>query len=298
MGSPEVGVIVNPKAAAGRGLRLLPRVINALQEQGRTFHVHATRGPGDATAIAREFAASGIPLVVAVGGDGTVNEVANGLVESGQVTCLGVVPAGRGSDFSRALGSARKPEEAVRQILSGKPRPVDVARAAFDDGTSRLFVNAGGLGFDAAVAERSNRSRMPGSTIPYLSGLIGGLISYQNITATVSVDGDEIAGPVISVMVTNSSYLAGGMRLVPSADIADGMLDLAIIGDLTKPDFIAQVPRVYRGTHVNHPKFLHRPVRSVRIATERTARIQLDGELYGESPVTITVEPGRLFVSP
>lgn len=297
MGSPEVGVIVNPQAAAGRGLRLLPRVISTLQELDRTFHVMSTRGPGDAIEIARDFAESEVPLVVAVGGDGTINEVVNGLVGGNYQPCLGVIPAGRGSDFARALGSPKKTEDAVRQMLSSKPRRVDAARATFADGSSRLFVNAGGLGFDAAVAQRSHGSHLPGSTFPYLRGLIGALVAYHNIPATIVVDGTKIEAEITSAIVTNSSYLAGGMRLVPTADITDGVLDLAILRDLTKRDLVSNVPKVYRGTHVTNPKFSHHPVRSVHIATKLPAAVQLDGELFGQSPVTITVEPGLVLVT-
>lgn len=297
MGSPEVGVIVNPHAAAGRGLRLLPRVVSALQELGRTFHVISTRGPSDAIEIAREFAESEIPLVIAVGGDGTINEVVNGLAASTYQPVLGVVPAGRGSDFSRALGSPKKPEDAVRQMFESKPRRVDAARATFADGTSRLFVNAGGLGFDAAVAERSHGSRLPGSTIPYLRGLVGALVAYDNIPATIEVDGTTIEGKITSAIVTNSSYLAGGMRLVPTAEISDGILDLAILRDLSKRDLVSNVPKVYRGTHVTNPKYIHHPARTVKITTESPSPVQLDGELFGQSPVTITVEPGLVLVT-
>ena len=293
-----IGVILNPKAGGGRALRLLPRVVAALRELDELHHVHVTAAPGEAIEVARRFAGDGMRLVVAVGGDGTLNEVANGLLaaEGGPVP-LGVVPAGRGADFVRTLDGPKDPAAALARICRVAPRPIDVGRATFADGTSRAFVNVGGLGFDAAVAVRAANSRLPGSTIPYLRGLAGALVRYRNLPMTVDADGAHFAGLIRSVVVANGKFFGGGMKIVPAAALDDGLLDLAILGDLTRLDLVRNVPRVYRGTHVTHPKFTHLTARSIRVESAAPAQVQLDGELVGTAPVTFTVEPGALRVA-
>jgi YegS/Rv2252/BmrU family lipid kinase len=234
--------------------------------------------------------------VVAVGGDGTVNEVANGLLLGGGTCALGVIPAGRGSDFARTLRVSRNVAEAITAFGKRTARRVDVGRVDYADGTSRFFVNAAGLGFDGTVAEIATATRLPGSTLPYLHGVIGAILRYRNVPVTIEADGRRATGRACSVIVSNTPFVGGGMKLAPSADIADGLLDLAVLGDLTKLDLIRNVPKVYRGTHVDDPKFTHSLVRRVRIETTSPILVQLDGELAGHPPVTFSVEPGALTV--
>jgi diacylglycerol kinase (ATP) len=294
---PAVAVILNPAAGGGKGLRMLPRVAAALRALGEPHHVHVTAAPGEATKVARRFAADGMRVVIAVGGDGTVNEVANGLIGAGGETALAVIAAGRGSDFVLNLGSPRAVEAAVERAVKGQVRRIDAARATFGDGTSRLFVNAGGLGFDAAVAERAAGSRLPGSTIPYVRGVLGALLRYRNVPVAIEADGTLVTGLACLALVANGERLGGGMKLVPGAALDDGLLDLAIVGDVGKLDLLRNLPGIYRGKHVDHPKFTHLTARRIRIECERPTRVQLDGELIGESPVTFSVEPGALLVA-
>ena len=293
-----VGVILNPAAGGGRTLRLLPRLVYALRDLDELHHVHVTAAPGEATEVARRFAADRMRLVVAVGGDGTLNEVANGLLAAGpHDVALGVVPAGRGADFARTLGAPRDVAAALVRICGATPRRVDIGRVAFADGSSRVFVNVAGLGFDAAVAERAAGSRLPGGKAPYLRGVAGALLRYRHLRAAIDADGTCFAGTVLSVIVANGRYFGGGFKIVPEAAIDDGRLDLAILGDVSRVDLIRQVPRVYRGTHVDHPKFTHLPARAIRVETAEPARVQLDGELAGWAPATFTVEAAALRVA-
>ena len=292
-----VGVVLNPTAGGGRAAKLLPEVVATLRRLSCDRHLHVTTAPGEATTVARQFAADGVSLVVAVGGDGTVNEVANGLLGAGPDTSLGVLAAGRGADFARTLGSPRHADAALERIVHATPRRIDVGRATFADGSSRAFINVAGLGFDAAVAERAAGSRLPGSTVPYVSALLGALARYHNLDVVIEVDGERIDGRALSIVVANGRYFGGGMKIAPDADLTDGLLDLAVLGDLAKTDLLRNVPRVYRGTHVTHPKFTHRTAREIRVATPEPAPIQLDGEVVGAAPVVFTVEPGALWLA-
>jgi diacylglycerol kinase family enzyme len=222
--------------------------------------------------------------------------VANGLLasETRDKVALGVVPAGRGPGVARMLGGARGPEAALARACRTPPRAVDVGLATFAGGAARYFVNVAGLGFDAAVAERAAASRLPGTTAPYLGGLLAALSRHRNRQMMVAADGTAFAGPALAVVVANGRYFGGGFAIVPSAAIDDGLLDLALIGDLSRLELLRVVPRVYRGRHVDHPRFTHLAARSVRVETAGPARVQLDGEVVGCAPVTFSVAPGAL----
>ncbi len=298
-GEHRIGVILNPTAGSGRSLAQLPRIVATLSRLRCAHHVHVTTAPGEATSVARAFADRGYRLVIAVGGDGTVNEVLNGLLASVSDTALGVLPAGRGSDFARGTGSGDGLELTLERLVGGRRRRIDVGRADFDDGSTRAFVNVAGLGFDAVVAQRAARSRLPGPTLAYLTALGTTLARYRNIDVSIVADDRHLDGPVCSVLAANGRYFGGGMLIAPAADLTDGSLDLAILGDLSKMDLIRNVPKVYRGTHVDHPKFMTTKVRSVRVESPPAQRplVQLDGEVVGHTPVTFTVEPHRLVLA-
>ncbi|MDQ3411701.1 MAG: diacylglycerol kinase family lipid kinase [Chloroflexota bacterium] len=292
---PTIGVILNPRANAGRAIQVLPRLADALAAAEHCYQIHVTTAPGDASVAARRFAGQGIELILAVGGDGTINEVANGLLEHGG-TRLGIVPAGRGADFMRTLAPSYRPLSDVAALAAAMPRRVDLGLATFADGACRAFVNVAGVGFDAEVARRTARSRLPGRHTPYLAGLATALLGYRNRDMTVTIDGERVAGPMRAVLVANGQFFGGGFRIVPAAAIDDGVLDVAIIGDIGRLDLVRTVPRLYRGQHTAHRAFRHLPARSVRVETAATARVELDGELAGYAPVTFTVVPGALLV--
>ncbi len=188
-------------------------------------------------------------------------------------------------------------EQSFQRYLQRPPRAVDLGRATVADGASRIFVNAAGVGFDTAVAERSVSTRNPGTTLPYLWAIGGALIHYQNVEMTIDVDGQRIDGRFCSAIVANGRFVGGGMKYVPEAEIGDGLLDLALVGDIGKFELIRQTPKLYRGTHVTHPKFsLFRAAR-VSIETTPPVGVQLEAEIFGASPVVFTVEPGALLIA-
>ena len=138
------------------------------------------------------------------------------------------------------------------------------------------------------------KTKLPGSTLPYLLAVASTLVRYKNIGVEVQVDGESLSHRAVFVTVANARYFGGGLMIAPMAEIDDGLLDFAVIGDFGKLELVKQVPGVYRGKHVDHPKFHHRRARSIRIETAEPARVQVDGELAGSAPVTFTVEPGAL----
>jgi len=293
-----VVVILNPVAGSGKALTLLPKVISAIESLGRQYHIHLTVRAGDGRVATERLARQGASVIIAVGGDGTIHEVANGLCDSGTRVPMGVVPAGNGGDFARTIGASKRIEESVPLACSGNARPIDVGVATFDDGSSHVFINVAGLGFDALAAERAARTKfLPGANLPYLVAALQTLVSYKNIPVTVEADGEVITTNAVFVQAANAQFMGGGYKIAPMADISDGLLDVAIVGDMTKPDLLRTLPKVYSGGHVNHPKFIHRQARSIRIDSERPSRVQLDGEVMGSAPVTFSVKPGAIMLA-
>jgi YegS/Rv2252/BmrU family lipid kinase len=293
----EIAFILNPRAGRGRAATLLPEFARALREAGLPREVHLTSGPGEATALAAQLAAAGAATVVAVGGDGTVNEVANGLLASGRSAALGVVPVGRGNDFVRSAGLPVDPAAALAAIARGGTRRIDVGRATGVDGKSRVFVNHGGLGLDARIAAGAAASRLPGSTLPYLGAVTRVLARLRAVPMTVVVDAERIEGRFCLVLVANGERLAGGMRFTPGADIADGLLDVVLLGEIGRLELVRQVPGVYRGAHLAHPAIRHLRGHSVRVETSEPMPAEVEGEAFGAAPVSFKVEPGALLLA-
>jgi YegS/Rv2252/BmrU family lipid kinase len=289
-----IAVVLNPTAGGGKALGLLPKINAELTKLNRPYHIHVTKSPGDGLATARRYASDGVALVICVGGDGTLNEVVNGILESGKRVPFGLVSAGHGGDFARTAGTSKHVDVAVQRACSGKSRAIDAGRVTFDDGATRAFINVAGLGFDALVAEKCQSTRLPGSTLPYLAAAFSSLVTFKNIQVKIEADGVPSETKAVFVQIANAKYMGGGLMMAPDADIADGELQLAIVGDFRKPELLRALPGVYSGKHVGHPKFSQVAAKRIRIETVQPARVQVDGEIMGHAPVTFTVEPGAL----
>jgi len=296
-------LIVNPEAANGAVRKNWPRIRDFLQAEGARFDAVLTEQPGHATRLARQALDDGFRTIVAVGGDGTVNEVLNGLAEEGSVdpeVVLGIIPWGTGADFARMLGIPRDYAEACRHLLRSEPRPVDLGRiTCLREGreVERYFINAAGLGFDGEVAEIVNRfPKVLGGTITYLTCLFIGLVTYRNKNIELSFDGQPVRGRVNSVVVCNGCYFGGGMFIAPGAALDDGLFNVVILGNLNKLEVVVNLPRIYKGTHLTHPKVSHFPAREVHVEAQERMFLQAEGELIGEAPATFRIIPRALKV--
>jgi len=296
-------IIVNPVAGAGRTRREWPRIMGLFKGKGLRFEYSLTEAPGHAIELASEAAKNGYDMVVSVGGDGTINEIVNGLYASGNIkeNALGIVSTGTGSDYIRTLGVPRRCEEACNRLLEPKKRTVDLGVVEYTkDGSvhQRLFVNFAGFGFDAEIVRRTiQQFKALGSLPSYLMGLLTTLVTYRNKDISMKIDGELIEKRVCTVIMSNGKYGGGGMYAAPNADLADGLLDALIIGDMSKPDLLASLPRIYKGTHLTHRKVAIKKAREVEV-TCRNGRMQLqaDGELLGEVPARFRVLPAALNV--
>lgn len=294
MTTPEIVVILNPGAGGGKTLKSLARVHGILKRLDRPYAIYVTKGRGDAITAARSYAEAGASRILAVGGDGTLNEVANGIYQSGANAALGIVPVGHGSDFARTLGISKSVEQAVLHACEHEPRPIDLGLVTFQDGAERVFINIAGLGFDALVADKAQRSRLPGANLPYLGSALLTLIGFKNLQVEIDADETHLETAGVFVQVANAQYMGGGYHFAPMAQINDGLLDVCVVGDFNKFELIKAIPGVYKGKHVTNPKFTHVQAKTISIKTSEPALVQLDGELVGRTPVRFTVLPSAI----
>jgi YegS/Rv2252/BmrU family lipid kinase len=289
-------VVVNPAAGGGRTGRRWASLRERLHRLGLAFEAAETSGPGTATTLAHEAALGGWPLVVAVGGDGTVNEVVNGLTdpEGRPLAALGVILTGRGRDVGRSLGVPADAETAARRLVHGEEVRVDLGAAEWAGGARRYLVNTAGAGFDAVVARRV-QARGGSGTVPYVLGILGALRQHRPVPASITLDDRPLwTGSMTAAVVANGPYYGGGMKIAPAADPGDGALDLVILGDLGRGELLAWLPTVYRGAHLRNAKVTTARGRAVVIHTDPPVPVHLDGEAVGVTPVRMTVRPGAL----
>jgi YegS/Rv2252/BmrU family lipid kinase len=281
----------------GRTRGLWPGLRDALARLGLRFDEAETPGPGAAMRLAREAAAAGSDLVVAVGGDGTVNEVVNGLMSAAAEArpALGVIATGRGRDAARTLALPSAAWRALERLVRERVRVLDLGLAEWPGG-GRYFLNAAGAGFDAAVAAEAVRLGGRG-TLPYLRAVLRGLRDYEPVPAALEREGlVEPGRRLAGVVVANGPCFGGGMRIAPGADPADGVLDLVALGPFGRAELVCWLPTIYWGGHLRNGKVSLERVRRASIDPERPWPVQLDGEPCGRTPLSVRVCPGVLRV--
>jgi YegS/Rv2252/BmrU family lipid kinase len=258
--------------------------------------------PGELTELTRRAVDDGASLLVVVGGDGTVHEVVNGLLAaSSHEVELAVLPRGTGKDFVRSLRIPDDLDRALEVARDGRPRVVDAGRAAYHawDGSeaNAYFANFAGAGISGAIARRANRSsKALGGRISFFAATIAVFASWQSATITVEIDGAQRSGDMFEVLVMNGDYAAGGMWVTPEAEPDDGRLDVLLIGDVTKADFVRTFPKIYRGKHLSHPKIDVVRGQVVQVESATALPIVLDGEQPGTTPARFEIVPGALRV--
>ncbi|MFC1946258.1 diacylglycerol/lipid kinase family protein [Chloroflexota bacterium] len=300
-------VIVNPVAGGHSIYREWPSMSKLLMESGFAFDCVYTEGVGHAVELAMAAANTDYRYIVAVGGDGTVNEVVNGILNStgSHNTILGIVSAGTTCSFARSVGIPLDPKSCCK-LLTGQNRlTIDIGVVEYQSAGEylrRFFVNEAGLGFGATVIDASkNIQNYFGRKSNYLPRLlmgVGSLIKYKNIPLRLSVD-DEAVDPCVCTMVViaNGSYFGGGMLVAPYSTPNDGLLDMIIFGDMEKTEIMKVWPMIYSGRHIGHQKVSLRKIKKVDIQCDREALVEADGELLGEGPVSFSVMPSALKIA-
>jgi diacylglycerol kinase (ATP) len=287
---------------------MVPRIEAWLAERGIAAKVLETREPGHAERLAAAATDLGHDRVIAVGGDGTIQEVINGLLASGVGTdggppTMGLMPAGRGNDLARSVHLPIDPMACLPIALGAMTQPFDVGLARSSDGSQRHFGAAGGVGFDAAVAYTMavhRRFWMRGEA-GYFLGTLNELRRYRNSALQVTLVGDGedrvIDQRFLFIAFANGPYYGGGMQICPNAKTDDGWLDVCLVGDLSRLAALRELPGIYQAKHLRNPKVEIVNARSLRIDGDAATRVHLDGEPFGSVPVEVTLLPAAVSVA-
>jgi len=288
-------VILNPTARgqAGAG-RLRGRIEACIQAD-----FVSTTEPGHAARLAADASGSGYDTVVAVGGDGTVREVAAGLHQAGGISRLGIIPAGTGNDLARSLGISASIESAARSIVTGRATPLDLIEASSADreGPVRILANAAVAGFCGRIGDRmSPRFRRGLRRIAYPLAAFGQLGDLRPHSLRLDLDGREIRTSALMVILANGRFAGGRIRFAPEASTNDGLLDVVVIHAVSLLQLTSLVPRVLLGRHPGHPGVSFRRASHVRLESEPSAWINLDGDTWHCGTASFRVLPGALRV--
>ncbi len=305
-------VIVNPKSAAGSTREKWSAIASDLRTHFGPFSVAFTKAPGDGIELAKRGAESGRTFVIACGGDGTINEVANGLLRSGKDVELGIFPSGTGGDFRRTLGMPNGTREAARALRTGRTEEIDVGRISFIDHdgnpAERFFLNVTSFGLAASIIERVKGSTalswLPLDTVrgraSFALSTLQEVVALGATSVRVRIDdGDEHTLQTVNFCIANARYFGGGMMIAPEAKLNDGFLDVINIGDIRTAKIILNAYTLYRGTHIDLAEVKDTRAKRVEarpLGLDQEIHIEVDGELAGRLPATYEIVPKALRV--
>jgi YegS/Rv2252/BmrU family lipid kinase len=293
----DTAFLVNPASANGKTGKRWPDIARAAHSAGLRGEAIFSELPGQLAELAREAVDGGASLLVVVGGDGTVHEVVNGIAGREGVE-LALIPRGTGWDFARGHEIPKRLGEALRIARDGTARAFDLGRATYHVGgreESAWFANIASVGMSGAVAAKANETtKALGAKTSYLLALGAVFARWKNVHLRVRVDEESRDALMEDTIVAVGRYLAGGMKITPDAEPDDGLFDVLLIGDLTKVELLRVMPKIYRGTHLPHPKGEVLRGRTVSIEADDPMPIQLDGEQPGTTPVRFEIVPAAI----
>ena len=290
-------LIANPNAGRGTVDKALPGIESVLTEANLSYRIVRTTHPGHATEAARQAMRDGERYLVAVGGDGTVHEVVNGMVENGGPVAadavLGVVAAGSGCDFVRSFGLPPDAEQAAARLAGDLVRPIDVGTVTCADGNTRCFVNIAEVGLGAAVvAKAAGLGRFLGGA-RYAAGFWLTLPRFRPAAVRLDANGQYRAWRAFNVVVANCRFYGGGMQISPNSDPGDCLLDVLVMTG-PKSDSFTTLPKVYKGAHLPHRNIAELRAAQLSIEAEPCFQVEADGELLGTTPASFGLIPGAL----
>lgn len=306
-------VIVNPESAGGATGDAWPRIASELSTHFGSFTPQFTRGTGEGIELAANAARKGTKLIIACGGDGTISEVANGILSVDGDSELGILPSGTGGDFRRTLNIPNRVAGAARILREGQTRLIDVGKITFtkDDGEpeSRYFLGVASFGMSADVISRVKEGGpdwLPAKGPKWLTGRLSFAVAMLQTAAkksatrvVVQLDDDPARHmTVANLCIANARYFGGGMKIAPNAKLADGKFDVVSVGDLGAARILANAPRLYAGAHLSMAEVGHALAVKVsaRAVDDQTIEVEVDGEIPGHLPATFQILPKALRV--
>ncbi len=302
----KIYVIVNPHAAHGLAGKRWSRILDFLNTQGIEVSAHLTRGRSHACRLAQDALENGAQLIISVGGEGTLNEIVNGMLHGAplfqNLPELVMIPIGTGCDLSRTLNIPKDYEEAIDIILNGRTKLVDIAKVVFKNDTriwERYFVNAFDVGLGGNVVRIANIiPKNLGGFLTFLVSSLLALITFRRMKMIVYLDGRCIDSGLITIIgALNGQFFGGGMHAAPMACIDDGMLELLYVKDTNIFKFVTKVlARVYGGEHLAYHNVYHYQGKKIKIESSRVFLADVDGEEEKAKEVTVTIIPRALKV--
>ena len=285
-------VIVNPVAGHGRCNTLFPEIRKELTRRGIDFDFHYTNEPLEAPDVAKMVIEEGFTDIVAMGGDGTVNEVVNGMMDVSSDLPLAIIPAGNGNDFARMNGIPLDPIAAIDLLLGGRESLIDLGHVDHD----RYFVNGLGIGIDAQVARDVLLAKHSYGTTAYLLAAVQQVLRFKPFPVTLASGDWQCDFSCISLGIANGKFVGGGFKMTPKAEVADGLLDVCVIEDMSRWKRLLSIPKARSGKHLSLPEVAHQQLENVEISTSVRLVAHIDGEPYRlpESTFQISVCPQAL----
>jgi YegS/Rv2252/BmrU family lipid kinase len=286
-GKPLV-LLVNPASAGGKTLRLLPRVEQALDARRTVFRVQRTKGLEHGVEQGlRALEAGEIPIVMS--GDGLVGAVGGAM--AGSDVPLGIIPGGRGNDLARVLGIPDDPEGAVATLFSGNSRRIDVGEA-----NGKRFLGIVSIGFDSEANQRANETHFLRGNLVYAYAALRTLLGWKPARFTIRVDDERIRLSGYSISVANNKAFGGGMYIAPDAELDDGEFDIVAVGEVSKLRFVGNLPRVFKGTHVEKDEVRVFRAPHLELSASKPFPVYADGEHLTDLPASLRVLPRALSV--
>lgn len=282
--------IVNPIAGGGKAKALMPKFINYFKQEGLNFDLYETKGPQDAIEASAGAVKEGFDIIVAAGGDGTVNEVLNGIAGSGAV--LAVIHGGKGNDFATAVNMPRDVGAACLALAAAKTRTIDLGRVL-----DRYFINSVGVGFDAAVALRVNRGVRPFKGVSaYVYAFFETIFSYKPVEMVIDLGDGPLAGAPLLVAVGIGQAYGGGMKIVPDAIQDDGLFDVCIMNQMNRLSLIYHFPKVFSGTLKNIDEAGMYRAAEIKIDLSETRPLHVEGEVFFSDRLHFTLDHKAMTV--
>jgi YegS/Rv2252/BmrU family lipid kinase len=283
-----LALLVNPSSAGGKTLKLLPQVEQALDARRIDFRVQRTKNlEHGAEQALRAVEAGEVPVVMS--GDGLLGAVGGAM--AGSDTPLGIIPGGRGNDLARVLGVPGDPESAIATLLSGHSRRIDVGEA-----NGKRFLGIVSVGFDSEANRRANETHFLRGNLVYAYAAIRTLVGWKPARFTIRVDDERIRLTGYSISVANSKAFGGGMYIAPNAELDDGEFDIVAIGEVGKLRFAGNLPKVFKGTHVDEDEVRVFRAPHLELSASKPFPVYADGEHLTDLPATLRVLPHALSV--
>lgn len=277
--------IINPKAGKGKALEMIPIIQEYFKDKDEEFLIQVTNHPGHATEIARKYSAIEDCRIYSVGGDGTVNEVVNGIV--GTQSILGIIPAGSGNDFIRSLTSTYDIKDILVRTIKGEEKSIDLGKV-----NDKYFINISSIGFDADVVFNADKfKKVPGITgsMAYVFSIIYSVIKLKFCKITINIDERKMDPKILLAAIANGRFYGGGMLAAPDAKIDDGLFEVCIVSEASRFKILRLFPMYIKGKHGQLKEVQFFRGKKVKIESEQEFRLSIDGEIFSSCIVDFEI---------